>query len=73
MANDTPETFFPEREGHDRERADEWLHDYLRLIIRIHREHIETLTSPLSTADPLTDPVVLARSVRPTEPTQASQ
>jgi hypothetical protein len=60
-----PETFFPELEGDEREQADAWLHEYLRLVIRIHREHVEARSKELSTADPLTSPEVLALYVRP--------
>ena len=64
MTIQKPETFFPELNGEDREHADEWLYDYLRLVIRIHREHLATRNeSPLSTAPSLTDSEVLARSV----------
>jgi hypothetical protein len=65
MVSQKPETFFPELEGDEQIRADEWLHDYLRLVVRIHREHVEAQSSELSTANPLTDLEVLARSVRP--------
>ena len=34
-------TFFPEVLPHRREEADKWLHDYLRLVIRIHGEAVE--------------------------------
>ncbi len=65
MVIETPETFFPELEGDERENADEWLYDYLRLVIRIHREHVEAHSEQLSTLGPLTEPEVLAGSVRP--------
>ncbi len=60
-----PETFFPELEGDERAHADAWLHDYLQLVIRIHREHVEAIasTSKISTVTSLTDSTVLARSV----------
>ena len=41
MSDAKPESFFPELEGEEQRLADEWLHDYLRLVIRIHRESIE--------------------------------
>lgn len=65
MATQDPETYFPELENEERSRADEWLRDYLRLVIRIHREHIEALSTELSTDTSLTEPVVLASSVQP--------
>lgn len=64
MTRPAPETFFPELDGDDRRRADEWLHDYLRLVIRIHREQIEAQTDPLSTPH-LTGTEVLADFVQP--------
>ncbi len=33
--------FFPEVLPHRKEEAQRWLHDYLRLVIRIHREAAE--------------------------------
>jgi hypothetical protein len=42
------ETYFPELQGQDREDADDWLLDYLRLVIQIQRrrrEEQETRTS----------------------------
>lgn len=63
------DTFFPELEGDERTAADAWLREYLRVIVRIHREHLASPQTELSTALPLTDPGVLARSVRlPDEP-----
>jgi hypothetical protein len=66
MAN-KPETFFPELNGDARDQADTWLHDYLRLVIRIHRERVDKHSSELSTPASLTNAEVLARSVRPPE------
>ena len=63
MNTQDPDTFFPDLDGDERSRADEWLHDYLRLVIRIHREHVES--TKLSTGTSLTEPVVLASSVQP--------
>ncbi len=65
MTTQDTDTFFPELEGNERSRADEWLHDYLRLIIRIHREYIESVSTELSTDTSLTEPVVLASFVQP--------
>ncbi len=65
MAKEKPPTFFPELDGEERDRADEWLHDYLRLIMRIHKEHADATAAKLSTAEPLTDSEVLASFVRP--------
>jgi hypothetical protein len=62
MTTQDPDTFFPELEGDERSRADEWLRDYLSLVVRIYRESKD---AKLSTAPPLTDAVVQARSVRP--------
>jgi len=31
-------TYFPDAFPHNRAEADEWLNDYLRLVIRIHEE-----------------------------------
>lgn len=35
------DTFFPELEGEERQHADEWLEDYLRIVIQICRERRE--------------------------------
>jgi len=32
-------TYFPELTGEERERADKWLDDYLRIVIRIYRRY----------------------------------
>lgn len=68
MTNEAPDTFFPELEGDEREIADAWLRDYLRLVIQIHRGHLASTQPPeLSTAQLLTGPEVLALSIRPPE------
>ena len=67
MVRDLPTTFFPELEGAERDRADEWLHEYLRLVVRIHHEHLTGRSSELSTPTLLTEPQVLTRSVRSSE------
>lgn len=36
------ESCFPHLEGEERQLAEEWLRSYLRLIIRIYREHLES-------------------------------
>lgn len=41
MNSGAPETYFPELDGDDRRQADEWLHEVLRLVLRIHRDHLE--------------------------------
>jgi hypothetical protein len=64
MAIQKPDTFFSELDSEERERADEWLFDYLRLIVRIHREYTDSTATDLSTTRRLTDSTVLARSVR---------
>ena len=40
LLNDA-DTFFPELGGDERRLADEWLEDYLRIVIRICRERRE--------------------------------
>ncbi len=35
-------SYFPELEGQEQSEADEWFAGYLRLVIRIHREHRES-------------------------------
>jgi hypothetical protein len=55
------DTFFPELDGEARRKADEWLRAYLSLVIRIYKE---SRVNKLSTAPPLTDAEVPARSVR---------
>lgn len=35
-----PASYFPELQGEEQRQADEWLFDYLRLVIRIVREHL---------------------------------
>ncbi len=35
------DSYFPELEGDAQRLADEWLVDYLRLVLRIAREHLE--------------------------------
>ncbi len=62
MKRSDAETFFPDIEGEERQAADEWLDEYLRLVMAIYREHSEH--EQLSTAQPLTVPEVLERSVR---------
>jgi hypothetical protein len=62
MKPNEPSTFFPELDGDEREQAERWLKEYLRLVTRIHREHLDR---QLSTGAPLTDAGVLERSVRP--------
>lgn len=59
-----PPTLFPDLDGKERACADAWLHDYLRLIIRLHRDLTDDQRRALSTGDTLTTPEVLARSVR---------
>jgi hypothetical protein len=34
------DTYFPELEGEEQRAADEWLEGYLRLLMRIRREHL---------------------------------
>lgn len=41
MNEDAPESYFPELKGDEQREADEWLHEYLRLVLRIHREYLE--------------------------------
>ena len=55
MNGHEPESFFPELEGEEQRLADEWLHDYLRLIIRIHHESIEATTDVIH-SDPIDVP-----------------
>jgi hypothetical protein len=55
-----PPTFFPELTGDEQIEADEWLHNYLRLVLGVIAEE-QARTS-------LTNPEVLARSVRPDSP-----
>src|SRR4051812_46866016 len=64
MAKRETSTFFPELEGEERKQADEWLGAYLALVLRIRDEHLAFSESKLSTASPLTDSEVLARSVQ---------
>ena len=33
-------SYFPELKGERQREADEWLREYLRLVIRIHRDHL---------------------------------
>ena len=65
MTRPEPETFFPELEGDEQRLADEWLREYLRLVVRIYREHIEAQADSLSTPSQLTSIEVLASSVQP--------
>ncbi len=44
-AQQRKESYFPELTGDKQREADEWLRDYLRLVIRIHREHLEQAKS----------------------------
>ena len=41
MTSDEPESFFPELDGEEQCQVDEWLHDYLRLVLQIRREYLE--------------------------------
>jgi hypothetical protein len=36
------DSYFPELEGDEQRLADEWLEGYLRLVVRIYREHLES-------------------------------
>jgi hypothetical protein len=40
-----PNTFFPELDGDERRAADRWLHDYLRLVIRIYQDSLRSSDS----------------------------
>ncbi len=44
-AQQRKESYFPELTGEEQREADEWLRDYLRLVVRIHREHLEGANS----------------------------
>ena len=44
-AQQRKESYFPELTGEEQRETDEWLRDYLRLVIRIHREHLENAKS----------------------------
>lgn len=41
MQPNKPASYFPELQGEEQRQADEWLYEYLRLVIRIVREHLE--------------------------------
>lgn len=56
-------TYFPELEGDEQHRADEWLDGYLRLVIRIQREYREG-TSSKSYPQPSIDESVGTGKVR---------
>jgi hypothetical protein len=62
MNRSDDDTFFPELEGEERRQADAWLDDYLRIVIRIYKAHLERVE--LSTATELTTPEVLKGSVQ---------
>lgn len=61
MSRSEPDAFFPDLDDEERKAADQWLDDYLRLVLRIYREHQQ---GQLSTASSLTTPAVLERSVQ---------
>jgi hypothetical protein len=41
MTAEPPQSFFPDLEREEQREADEWLHDYLRLVLTIQQEHTE--------------------------------
>lgn len=45
MSEDARDSFFPELDGDERRQADEWLLDYLRLILHILRERGQAAVS----------------------------
>lgn len=38
-----PPSYFPELKGDEQRQADEWLRGYLRLVMRIYREHLDEI------------------------------
>lgn len=46
MQQEHSESFFPELEADEQRSADDWLKNYLRLVIRIYREHLAQRDNP---------------------------
>lgn len=66
MTAQRKESYFPELEGEEQRVADEWLDDYLRLVLRIRRGLLDLLRMPpMSAGDPTWSREQVASSLQP--------